>query len=97
MFKFSNFNLFWRAFGQYRFYIIWLGVLSVIGGLLEGIGINAIIPLFAFIDKTSAAETDIISKTFKQLFVFGIGFTVKTILIFITALLLSKPLCFLYQ
>ena len=95
--KFSNFNLFWKAFEQYRFYIIWLGTLSVIGGLLEGIGINAIIPLFAFIDKTSAGGTDIISRTLKQLFVFlGISFTVKTILIFILALFIIKAIVLFY-
>ena len=95
--KFSNLNLFWRAFRQYRFYIIWLGVLSVIGGLLEGIGINAIVPLFAFIDKTSVAEMDIISRTLKQLFVFlGISFSVKTILIFILALFIVKAIMLFY-
>ena len=95
--EFSNLNLFWEAFKQYRFYIVWLGILSVAGGLLEGIGINAIIPLFAFIDKNSAGGTDIISRVLERLFIFfGISFTVKTILIFILALFIVKAVMLFY-
>ena len=42
-FNFSNLRFFWKAFSRYRFHIIWLGFLSVIGSFLEGVGINEIL------------------------------------------------------
>ena len=96
-FKFSNLRLFWKAFSQYRFHIIWLGFLSVASGLLEGVGINAIIPLFAFVNKTPMAETDAISEYFKKLFIFlNIGFTIKTVFFFILIMFLVKTLLLFY-
>ena len=38
-----------RAFGRYKWQIVVLTVLGFISGLLEGIGVNALIPLFSFI------------------------------------------------
>jgi len=37
-----------QAFGKYKMQIVVLTALGFIGGLLEGIGVNALIPLFSF-------------------------------------------------
>ena len=44
-----NLKLFKRAFGIYRWKIVLLVVTGFLGGLMEGIGINTVIPLFSFI------------------------------------------------
>ena len=38
-----------RAFVHYKLQIVLLMVLGFVGGILEGVGINAVIPLFSFI------------------------------------------------
>lgn len=93
----KNLNLLWEAFKEYRLRIIWLGALSFISGFLEGIGINAIIPLFSLADKNSAAGIDVISKFIEQIFLFlGIGFTLKSVMIFILASFIIKTLLLFY-
>src|SRR3989344_2522302 len=96
-FNFSNLRFFWKAFSRYRFHIIWLGFLSVIGSFLEGVGINAVIPLFAFVNKTPSAETDVVSEYFKKLFVFlNIDFTIQTVFFFILTVFIAKALLLFY-
>ena len=41
-------KLFKVEYSQYRWHIALLGVLSFFGGILEGFGITAIIPVFSF-------------------------------------------------
>ena len=59
---FSAIRLIKQAFGSYKRQIIVLGILGFVGGLLEGIGVNAIIPLFSFVSGGAYQETDLISK-----------------------------------
>ncbi|MCG2700582.1 ABC transporter ATP-binding protein/permease [Candidatus Parcubacteria bacterium] len=82
-----------QAFGKYKLQIIILTVLGFFSGLLGGIGINAIIPLFSFIVGDGQGSDDLISKYIEQFFAYlNIDFTLKYILIFIVLSFLFKTL-----
>ncbi|OGH70037.1 MAG: hypothetical protein A2754_00110 [Candidatus Magasanikbacteria bacterium RIFCSPHIGHO2_01_FULL_47_8] len=92
--KLANlFALLQSEFGAYRTPILGLSVLSFVGGLLEGIGINSVIPLFSFVNKSATKGTDTISQTIEKFFsFFHLAYTLKTILIFIIGLFLVKAI-----
>ncbi|QQG46234.1 MAG: ABC transporter ATP-binding protein [Candidatus Niyogibacteria bacterium] len=82
------------AFGQYKWQIALLAGLSFLSGVLDVVGINAIIPIFSVIQGGGA--TDIISKTTKSFFLFfGVPFTVRYLMIFM-ALMFSAKAAFLF-
>lgn len=82
-----------QAFGKYKYQIIILTILGFVSGILEGIGVNALIPLFSFAVGDGAGGTDIISLFIQDLFSkFDISFTVSYLLIFISILFISKAL-----
>jgi len=83
----------WRvsknAFGDYKWKIAGIAILSFVSGILEGISINAIIPLFSFIQGGEA--TDIISQNIKKFFLFfDFTYTVKYLLIFMVLLFVIR-------
>ena len=87
------FKLLNAAYGNYRFQIGVIAVLSIFGGFFGGIGINAIIPLFSFIDVNQPAGTDIFSKLINLVFNYaGIEFTITNLLLFIIGLFVAKAL-----
>ncbi len=59
---FSTLKRFFKAFRRYRLHIAILIVLGFLGGLLEGIGISAIIPLFALLAGEGTGELNAISQ-----------------------------------
>lgn len=82
--------LFGETFRPYRLHLAILTGLGFLGGFFEGIGINALIPLFGFIVGEAAADnifTDIIRRAFDVL---GISFTLTYLLLFMVALFLLK-------
>jgi len=80
-----------RAFGDYKRQIVFLSVFGFFGGVLEGVGINAIIPLFSFLGKSSSPQVDIISQAIQGFFrFFHLPYSLKSILIFIIVIFLSK-------
>ena len=83
-----------KAFGRYKLQIVILTVLGFLGGLLEGIGINAIIPLFSFASGNSmGAASDLISRLIENLFSFlNISFSVKYLLLFICSLFIFRAI-----
>ncbi len=84
--------LFVKAFWGYRWGIAFMALLAFLSGLLEGIGITAIIPLFSVIGGGEAAS-DTISLAIAELFrMFHLPFTAKFLLIFMAALFLCKAL-----
>ena len=86
-------ELFRLEYKSYRWYIALLGVLSFFGGILEGFGITAIIPIFSFVDKGKAESTDLISQLIEKSFVFlHMPFTLKNLLIFILAIFILKSI-----
>lgn len=80
-----------QAFSRYKWQIIILTILGFLSGLLEGVGISAIIPLFSFIFKNQGGGTDIISQTIEKFFGFiHIPFSITLIIFFIIVLFLLK-------
>lgn len=77
------------AFGQYKYQILTLGALNLLGGVFEVVGINAIIPIFSIIGGGGAK--DIVSRTIERFFAyFGVGYTVKHLVIFIMLMFIVK-------
>lgn len=87
-------SLFKRAFSGYKWQIVILAVLGLLVGLLEGIGINALIPLFSqFSGESSIPEFDTISRLIVNSFdFFGISTTLPTLLALVVILFLAKGL-----
>lgn len=83
-----NIHTLWNTFSQYRWHVVALVVLGMLSALLEGIGINAVIPLISFFTGgLSGAGTDFITRTIQDLFLFlGVPFTFRYLLIFILIL-----------
>lgn len=92
------FNLAKKAFGGYKKQIVILLGLGFFGGLLEGIGVNAIIPLFSFMDGTYLKSNDLITKTIRETFNFlHIPFTLKFLIIFMAFIFIFKAIAIFYS
>lgn len=90
-------GLFKRAYWPFKFHIFVLVVFGFFGGILEGIGINALIPLFSFITGKGEGGSDFISRMIEQFFLYvGADFRLRNILILIVALFLAKAAILLY-
>ena len=82
-----------RAFGRYKLQIVIVAVLGFISGMLEGVGINAIIPLFSFVVNNQSQGEDAISEIIRKMFLFfDVNFSLKYILIFISLLFILKAI-----
>lgn len=82
----------YRGFGNYKKRIALLTALGFISGMLEGIGINAFIPLFYFI-AGGQKGTDIISTTIEKAFEFvHIPFSFRYLLIFVCVLFVLRAI-----
>lgn len=82
-----------QAYGGYKWQIIALTILGFFSGILEGIGVNALIPLFSFFTEGGDQGSDPISKFLKSGFAyFNIDFSLKQILIFICLLFIFKAI-----
>lgn len=86
----------WGAFGRYRWHVVALVVFGVVSALLEGIGINAVIPLVSFFlggASVGGAATDFITGTIQGLFAFlHIPFSFRFLLIFIFILFILRAI-----
>jgi len=72
----------WGAFGRYRWHVIALVVFGFLSALLEGIGINAAIPLMSFFMGGGGEATDFVTKTIQSFFAFlHIPFSFRSLLI----------------
>lgn len=91
---FSSISLFRAAFYKYKRKIIILTILGFLSGILGGIGIGAVIPLFSFISGGSTAlADDPISKIFKlSFYFFGINFSLFSVVAALVILFISKAL-----
>jgi len=79
-----------KAFGGYKKEIIILTILGFVSGLLEGIGVNALIPLFSFAVGQGQAS-DPISQMIERFFeLTRVPFSVPYLLIFIAILFVGK-------
>ena len=85
----------WSAFGRYRWHVAALVVLAMLSPLLEGIGINAVIPLMSFFISGSAggAAADFVTRTIQGLFaLLHIPFSFRYLLIFIFCLFIVRAI-----
>jgi len=84
-------NLSQRAYGGYKKHIIFLMALGLAGGVLEGIGINALIPLFSFALGESIEGADKITLLIQKFFeAFNLSFSLKYLLVFIALLFIVR-------
>lgn len=82
-----------KALWDFKFQIGILAILGFISGLLEGIGINALIPLFAFIAKDKSQAPDIITRTIQKIFeMLHIPFNIVFLLLLIALLFIFKSI-----
>lgn len=78
-------------FRRYRWHVVALVVFGVLSALLEGIGINAVIPLISFFNGTSSGPTDFVTHTIQTLFgFFHIPFSFRFLLGFILGLFMLR-------
>jgi len=81
----------WRTFANYRRHITVLVVLGFLGALLEGVGINAAVPLLSFLLGAQAGPTDTISQLIENFFAFiHVPFTFRYLIIFILGLFAAR-------
>lgn len=82
-----------EGFGQYKFQILILIILGFLSGLLEVVGINAIIPLFSIIAGGQNQTSDIVSQSIKWSFdILNIPFSLKFLMGFIIGMFVLKSL-----
>lgn len=89
----GNLRILWRIFKRYRWHVLALVVFGFLSAILEGIGINAVIPLITFFTGTDSVATDFISRTIQSLFLFlNIPFTFRYLLGFILILFILRAI-----
>ncbi|PIR13676.1 hypothetical protein COV49_01375 [Candidatus Falkowbacteria bacterium CG11_big_fil_rev_8_21_14_0_20_39_10] len=82
-----------QAFGGYKLQIIILTILGFFSGILGGIGVNAVIPLFSFVVGSENKGDDFISRYIEKFFYyFQIDFGLKYLLIFIVLIFIIKTI-----
>lgn len=85
------FKLYNYGFGKYKSHIILLIFLGFLAGLFEGVGVNALIPLFSFIIGNGNTGDDIISKSIGKVFQYvHVPFSLKYLLIFMCLLFILR-------
>ncbi len=86
-------KLFSRGFFAYRMHIVLIALLSLLGGVFEGLGINAVIPLFSFVGGQQDVPKDAISESIARLFSYlHLPYSVTYLLGFIVLLFVAKAL-----
>lgn len=81
----------WSAFGKYRWHVVALVVFGILSALLEGIGINAVVPLMSFFMGGGGTATDFITQTIQGLFAFlHIPFSFRYLLGFILCIFIAR-------
>ena len=89
----DTFTALWQAFGRYRWHIAALIVFSILSPLIEGIGINMIIPIMSFFMGGSGAATDFVTGTIHSLFAFlHVPFSFRYLLIFVFCLFIIRTI-----
>lgn len=92
--KFSNaVNLIRSALWNYKYKFAFTLALGFLAGLFGGVGIGALIPLFAIVTNNGTAETDFITQTIQRLFsIIHVEYNIFFILAFIIAVFIVKAL-----
>ncbi|OGF64182.1 hypothetical protein A2661_00350 [Candidatus Giovannonibacteria bacterium RIFCSPHIGHO2_01_FULL_45_24] len=91
---FGLFRLFGEAFGEFKWAVVAFTLLSFLSSVLEGIGINAVIPLFSFL-KNGAQGADIVSRMIEKFFnYFILPFNLQYLILFIITIFVIKTIVF---
>jgi ATP-binding cassette subfamily C protein len=73
-----------------------LGAFGFLSGLLEGVGVNALVPLFSLVVKNTNSELDIVSRYLERFFLyFHFEFRLRTLLEFIFILFVLRAITLL--
>lgn len=87
----SNFSALSHIFKKYRWHILALVVFGSLSATLEGIGINAVIPLLSFFTGAESNATDFITRAIQAFFgFFHIPFSFRYLLGFILGLFMLR-------
>lgn len=87
----QNLRVLWHTFKKYRLHIVGLVVLGFLSAILEGIGINAAVPMLSFLLGAEPTPLDGISTAIRGLFHFaGVSFSFQFLLGFIVVLFLVR-------
>ncbi len=80
-----------QAFFKYKKQIGILTLLGFLGGLLESIGVNALIPLFSFATKNKDYGSDIVTNFIEKIFAgLNINFNIRYLLLFVCLMFVLK-------
>ncbi len=94
---FNAISMLYRGFGGYKKQILFLTFLGFFSSLFEGVGINALVPLFSFVTGQGQGGDDSISRFIKESFlILHIPFSVRYLLIFISLLFVLKAILLLW-
>lgn len=89
----KNWGTLVRVYGRYKYHLITLIFLGLLGAILDGIAINIAIPSLSFLTNPHAVPTDFISRIVASVFgFFGFSFTFRHLIIFITILLFIRAI-----
>ena len=84
-------KIFYKTYWGYKKQILSLALLGFLSSLLEGIGINAAIPIFSFISGSGSQANDLISKIIIKFFgLFGLNYSLKYLFIFVCILFIFR-------
>ena len=87
----NTFKMLWRVFGRYRWHVGALVAFGFLSAILEGIGINAVVPLVSFFTGVGSGPTDFITQTIQTLFgFFHIPFSFRYLVGFILGLFIVR-------
>lgn len=85
------------SFWSYRFKFVLMVILGFISGLFGGIGIGALIPLFAIVADKKSAETDTISKIIEKFFsIIHLQYNVFFLIAFVVLVFILKAIVTYY-
>lgn len=89
----KNWGTLVRVYGKYKYHLVTLIFLGLLGAILDGVAINIAIPSLSFLTNPHAVPTDVISRMVASVFFFfGISFTFRHLIIFITILLFIRAI-----
>ncbi|MCX6722766.1 MAG: ABC transporter ATP-binding protein, partial [Candidatus Staskawiczbacteria bacterium] len=87
----SLYYLFKKGYGNYKIRIAAMVFLSFVGSVMEGIGLTMLVPLLSLVSQEGSANQGEIYKVMVGVFAFfGIGFSIKNLLLVICVLFLVK-------
>lgn len=87
----SLYRLFKKGYGNYKLRIVAMVFLGFVASVMEGIGLTMLIPLLSFVSKEGSSNQGKIYEVLSGIFAFfGVGFSIKNLLIVICILFLFK-------